>query len=218
MNYWTASLDSLAIVADDSWVECPPSAADVMRAMALKLAVTSPARHLQGLSDDDLLDSAAAIEHLGRYVDALRVEAAAEVAHRSIDVVQRTDGLAARKGAHNAAELIERVTRVSGVSAARRIKLGLDTRTELASPAGPLSARFAIVADALESGFQCVVHGVRPCFTVLDRLAGLAGRAAGRLPSLPVRCVRSPSRIRGRPRSALRGRSGPPAKWWYPVP
>lgn len=121
-----------------------------LKGIALQLAEAVPPRRLFALRDDELLDTTSAIEHLGRYVDALRVEAAAEIADRSVGVATRADGLAARKGCRNAVELIERVTRVSGVTAARRVKLGNETRTS--GPGHSFPARFPVVADALESG------------------------------------------------------------------
>lgn len=140
----SATLDSPAIPATESTLS------DALRSAALRLAAVVPPRQLYALEDDDLLDTAAAIEHLGRYVDALRVEAAGEIAERSRGVVHRSDGLAARKGCRNAVELIERVTRVSGSTAARRVKLGSETRAHGSEPSFP--ARFPLLADALESG------------------------------------------------------------------
>ena len=165
MNFPTATLDSPVIPAAESTM------ADALRNLALRLAEAVPPRRMQGLKDDDLLESMAAIEHLGRYADALRVEAAAEVAQRSKGVVTRSDGLAARKGCHNAAELIERVTRVSGGTAARRIKLGQETRTMVSVSGFSGRARFPFIADALESGLL----GVDAASAIL----------AGILPALP---------------------------------
>lgn len=140
----SALLDSPVTIAAESTM------ADALKAIALSLAEAVPPRQLYALKDDALLDTTAAIEHLGRYVDALRVEAAAEIADRSRGVVDRSDGLAARKGCRNAAELVERVTRVSGSTASRRIKLGNETRA--CGPGLSFPARFPIIADALESG------------------------------------------------------------------
>ncbi len=167
MTYSSFTLERSAETGEEFWVEHAPTIAGKMREAALRLAVAVPSRQLHGLTDDDLLEATSAIEHLGRYVDGLRVEAAAEIAHRSTGVVQRSDGLAARKGAHNAVELVERVTRVSGIAAARRIKLGQQTRTEMASAAGQIPARFRVVADALESGLLGV-DAASAIITALD--------------------------------------------------
>lgn len=160
MSSPSAILDSPAIFAAESTLS------DALRSIALQLADAVPPRHLFALGDDALLDTTAAIEHLGRYVDALRIEAAGEIAHRSRGVVHQSDGLAARKGCRNAVELIERVTRVSGSTAARRVKLGNETR--FCGPGMTFPARFPLVADALESGLlgtdaaSAIVAGILP--------------------------------------------------------
>ncbi|GAA3747216.1 hypothetical protein GCM10022239_23380 [Leifsonia bigeumensis] len=165
MSFPTSTLDSPVIAAGSMLSDGLTS--DSLRSIALQLVEAVPPRRVQGLGDDDLLDVAGAIEHLGRYVDALRVEAAAEISERSL-VVCRAEGLAARKGCRNAAELIERVTRVSGATAVRRIKLGQHTRTDLAEPGMPRAPRFQYVADALETGLigvdaaSAIVAGIRP--------------------------------------------------------
>ncbi len=145
-----------------------PSLPAALKGLALRLSETVRPSELQGLSDNNLLETMASIEHLGRYVDALRVGAAAEVAERSQAVTQRSDGLAARKGCRNATELVERVTRVSGASAHRRIKLGQETRSDLSAPGFPTPARFPHLADALEAGLigmdaaAAIVNGILP--------------------------------------------------------
>ena len=140
--------------------------ADALKAIALRLAEAAPPRQLFALKDDAMLEATAAIEHLGRYVDALRVEAAAEIAHRSKGFVNPADGLAARKGCRNAVELVERVTRVSGSTAARRIKLGGETRS--CGPGLSFPSRFPVLADAFESGLlgtdaaSAIIAGILP--------------------------------------------------------
>ncbi len=174
MNFPSATIETPATVADAFGAEGGPavadSIADAARELATSLAAAIPARLLQLSKDEDLLEAMSAIEQLGRYVDALRVEAAAEVAHRSTGFVNRADGLAARKGCRNAGELIERVTLVSGATAARRIRLGHETRVELAAPGMPCPARFRFVSDALEAGLigvdaaSAIVAGLVPTF------------------------------------------------------
>jgi 5-methylcytosine-specific restriction protein A len=160
MTYPSATLDSPVIPAAESTLS------DALRGVALRLAEAAPPRRLYALEDDTLIEATAAIEHLGRYVDALRVEAAAEIAYRSQGVIDKSDGLAARKGCRNAVELIERVTRVSGVAATRRVKLGKDTRA--CGPGMSFPAQFPVVADALESGLlgtdaaSAIIAGIGP--------------------------------------------------------
>lgn len=174
MNFPSITLETPVDVAGafgaEGFAADANSVAESMREHARSLMTAVPARRLQGLTDDDFIAAMSAIEHLGRYVDALRVEAAAEVAHRSTGFVNRADGLAARKGCRNAAELIERVTRIAGAAAVRRIKLGQETRVELATPGAPSPARFRFVSDALESGLigvdaaSAIVAGLVPTF------------------------------------------------------
>ncbi len=160
MSFPTAILDSPVTSAVESTL------ADALRSFALRLAEAVPPHRLYALGDDTLLDTTAAIEHLGRYVDALRIEAAGEIADRSRGVVHPSDGLAARKGCRNAVELIERITRVSGSTASRRIKLGKETRA--CGPSHSFPAQFPVVADALESGLlgtdaaAAIIAGIGP--------------------------------------------------------
>jgi 5-methylcytosine-specific restriction protein A len=175
MDFPSNAPDASAVVANVSGSKgsaaATDSIADAARGCAHALSAAIPACVLQLSKDDDLLEAMAAIEELGRYVDALRVEAAAEVAHRSTGFVNRADGLAARKGCRNAGELIERVTLVSGTTAARRVRLGRETRVELAAPGMPCAARFRYVSDALESGLigldaaSAIVAGLVPTFS-----------------------------------------------------
>ncbi len=156
----SATLDSPVTFTAESPI------ADALKAIALSLAEAVPPRQLFALKDDAMLETTAAIEHLGRYVDALRVEAAAEIAHRSKGFVNPADGLAARKGCRNAVELVERVTRVSGSTAARRIKLGGETRS--CGPGLSFPSRFPVLADAFESGLlgtdaaSAIIAGILP--------------------------------------------------------
>lgn len=201
----TATLEAPAAVACVSAAEgCPAAAhsiAEAARELARSLAAAIPARRLQLSKDDELLEAMSAIEQLGRYVDALRVEAAAEVAHRSTGFVDRADALSARKGCRNAVELIERVTLVSGATATRRIKLGHETRVELAAPGMPSPARFRFVSDALEAGLigvdaaSAIVAGLVPTFrhASIDGLSAaeeeLVSCAIGTSDLVPTACT-----------------------------
>lgn len=65
-----------------------------------------------GWSDHELLTNTAALEALGRLVDAHRAAAAGEVAERS-RVELGDQRLSTRRGCRSAAELVERVTQAS---------------------------------------------------------------------------------------------------------
>src|SRR5690606_35783758 len=81
------------------------------------------------LADDTLLATTGTLERLGRAVDARRVEAAAELQHRSRSTLG-TASLAVRKGCRDAIELLRRVTFASTVTVRRRLKLGGETRPQ----------------------------------------------------------------------------------------
>ncbi|WP_111719719.1 HNH endonuclease signature motif containing protein [Homoserinimonas sp. OAct 916] len=116
-----------------------------------QLAAVTAGNSITGLSGDDLLRVTGAIEQAGRLVDALRVTAAAEIGHRSRYELGSA-GLSAQKGCRNAADLIERVTRVSGRTAAGRIVVGEQLRPHSSLTGDELPARFPAVAAALTGG------------------------------------------------------------------
>ena len=80
-----------------------------------------------GWSDHELLANTAALEALGRLVDAHRAACAGEVAERS-RVELGDQRLSTRRGCRSAAELLERVTQASASEVRRRIVLGSATR------------------------------------------------------------------------------------------
>lgn len=170
-----------------------PSLADALRSIALQLSEAAPVRMIHHQDDETLLEVTAAIEHLGRYVDALRTEAAGVIDYRSRTFMPAEGGLAARKGCRNAVELIERVTRVAGGTAARRVKLG-----RVMDVSGP---RFPVVADAFESGLlgtdaaNAIVAGLSPALRHcnLDGLKAaeeeLVAAAIGTSKVVPTACT-----------------------------
>ncbi|KRC59182.1 hypothetical protein ASE14_15520 [Agromyces sp. Root81] len=104
-----------------------------------------------GWSDDELLAATAAIEAVGRVIDAHRVACAGEVGERS-RVELGGERLSVRRGCRSAAELLERVTQVSGAESRRRIALGTATRPRRGLTGDPLPARFPAVSAALADG------------------------------------------------------------------
>lgn len=126
------------------------------------------------LDDDSLLLVTAAVENVGRAVDALRVEIAGELSERSRTELGR-EGLAARKGCRNASELMQRATLISGRSASARLSLGREVRARSSLSGTEFPARFARVADALASGqlgidsAAAIICGLLP---TVDRAVG----------------------------------------------
>ena len=169
-------------------------------AVATAFEAAFPSDGLAGVTDDPLLECGSAIERLGRLLDARRVEWAAEVGERSRRELG-SGSLAARKGCRTAVELVQRVTRVSGATAARLLKLGAETRTGLSLTGVEFPARFPLVARALNAGAlgldsaRAIVAGLIP---TLDHVAiddlhcaetELVSAATGTSPDSPVACT-----------------------------
>lgn len=104
-----------------------------------------------GLDDSALVLAATTVEEIGRLVDALRVQLAAEIDERSRYELGR-DGLAQRLGESRAVHLIEKLTRVSSGEAARRVRLGRATRPRFGLDGRPLPAEYPAVSCALADG------------------------------------------------------------------
>jgi hypothetical protein len=119
-----------------------------------------------GLVDDDLLTVTAAVEALGRRVDALRVHCAGELAERSRRELG-LDRLSAKKGCRTPVELIARVARVAESTAARRIRLGSEVRVRTSLVGEDLPPRFESVAD----GLACGELGVDSAQVIVEALA-----------------------------------------------
>jgi Domain of unknown function (DUF222) len=103
------------------------------------------------VSDDVLLEATALLERIGRRADHSRVAVAGEIDERSRRELS-IDGLAARKGCRSASELIQRVTRVSGLTASRRLALAARIRPTIALSGHVGPAQFPSLARAIKSG------------------------------------------------------------------
>ncbi len=103
------------------------------------------------LDDARLVRVLELVEDVGRLVDGLRVNTAAEVADRSRHELG-SDGLSFRLGQRRPQHLIEQFTRVSGAEAARRMRLGALVRTRFALDHSPLPPLYSAVAEALSRG------------------------------------------------------------------
>jgi hypothetical protein len=101
--------------------------------------------------DDELCLFTVQLEQAGRFVDTLRARSAAEIDERSRFELGR-DGLSWRLGQRRSVHLIEQLTRVSGTTAAARIRLGAAIRPRTALDGRPLPAEHPHVADAMNAG------------------------------------------------------------------
>ena len=105
----------------------------------------------RGLTDEQSCERAAVVEEAGRLIDAMRVASAADLARRSRPELGEA-GLARRHGCRTAAQLLERVTRVSAREAARRAQIGAVLSPRCALDGSPLPARFALAGAAVAAG------------------------------------------------------------------
>src|SRR5690554_2385438 len=173
------------------------ASASVAEAIRDGLAQAFASGSLPSTTDDELLARGSALEHLGRLIDARRVEWAGEVGERS-----RRDlgsgSLASRKGCRTASELVQRVTRVSGATASRWLKLGEATRSPLSLSGVAFPARFPRVSAALDEGAigldtaQAITAALTPTLdhVAIDDLAAaefeLVAAATGTGPESPI--------------------------------
>jgi hypothetical protein len=125
------------------------SEAELQQATALLAVVCSVP--VGTLDDDRLLSRLEMGEQLGRFVDALRISAAAEVAERSRHELGAA-GLSYRMGQRRPGHLIEQITRVASSEAGRRMRLGALVRKRAALDGTPLAPLYSHVAAALTRG------------------------------------------------------------------
>ncbi|MBT2516855.1 DUF222 domain-containing protein [Streptomyces sp. ISL-90] len=173
-----------------------------------------------GCSDDELLATMGALEAVGRVVDAHRAAYAGEVAERS-RVELGDQRLSTRRGCRSAAELVERVTQVSGVEARRRAALGSATRAGVGFTGEPLEPQYPLVAAALAGG-ELGADAAGTIIRELDRTRPVADpasfaaaeqalvtEATGRGDGAPVRCTADELRVQAQAWSIFLDQDGP---------
>ena len=176
MNTPTETLDATAGSAAAH--TAADTAADAAKALASFQAISAQIGEalrcsgVRALGDDGLLQVTAAIEAAGRRVDALRVAAAAEIADRSRPELG-SDRLSAKKGCRTPAELVQRMTLVSGPTANRRLRIGAQLRTDYSLAGQPLPPSFPATAAGLATG----VLGLDSADAILGSLAPTLRRA-----------------------------------------
>ncbi|MBM7832643.1 hypothetical protein JOE59_003348 [Agromyces cerinus] len=174
----------------------------------------------RGLGDDELLVAMGALEGVGRLLDAHRATFAGEVAERS-RVELGAGRLSTRKGCRSAAELIERVTQVSGTEARRRVSVGRATLADTGLTGQPVPAAHPHVAAALVAGSlgldaaATIVRELGRTRTVADptRLAvaerELVDQATGTGDAAPVRASADELAVQARAWAAFLDQDGP---------
>lgn len=159
-----------------------------------------------GLTDDALLETTGALERLGRWLGAAQVAIAAEVDDRSRRELG-AEGLAARWGSRNSAELLERITRASSESVSKRLKVGRATRTRVSLVGEQLPASFPNVAEALAAGdlgfdsAHTIIRGLSSVAAIVDVCSiqaaeyELVAAATGTSPESPMPCAADETRV-----------------------
>ena len=172
-----------------------------------------------GWSDHELLANTAALEALGRLVDAHRAACAGEVAERS-RVELGDQRLSTRRGCRSAAELLERVTQASASEVRRRIALGSATRARSGFTGECIEAAFPLVAAALAEGelgadAACtIIRELDRARTVADHAAlataeqALVAEATGSGDGAPVRCTADELRVQAQAWSTFLDQDG----------
>ncbi|MHA6695681.1 DUF222 domain-containing protein [Homoserinimonas sp. A520] len=168
--------------------------------LVTSLETVLPTGALRPVSDDTLLVTTGHLERLGRVVDARRVEAAGELQHRSRPTLGSAS-LAVRKGCRDAVELLRRVTLTSTGTVRRRVKLGAETRVQVALSGDLFPPRFPHIATALHDGTlgvdaaSAIVTELSPTLVRADVAevqraeAELVAAATGTGPDSPVPCT-----------------------------
>jgi hypothetical protein len=137
-----------SIIPGDDLVAELDAAATLLRRLRASLCAES-------MADDELLAVTAAVAEVAQACDAIQVVAAGEIHDRSRSALG-SDRLSARKGCRSASELLQRVTRVSSVTASRLLRVGEAVRTTVSFSGASVPPRFAVVGAALESGGLCL--------------------------------------------------------------
>ncbi|WP_345479161.1 DUF222 domain-containing protein [Amnibacterium soli] len=146
------------------------AAADLVASIAAARAVTP--RFASG-SDDEVLADTAGVEELGRLVDAMRIDAAAQLERRSRKRLGE-DSLAFRSGARDGDELVQQVCRIDSREAKRRVALGTALAPSVALNGDLLPGRHPVLADAVRSG----AVGVEAARVVVNAAKAIGRRVA----------------------------------------
>jgi hypothetical protein len=148
------------------------------------------------LADDELLGCIAAVEALGRRVDALRVTVAAELEARS-GRERGQEGLAQRHGFTRGSHFVELIARVSSAEASRRVRLGAALRPGVGLCGQVLPPAFPLAADAVARGDigTDAARTIIDCLTQASRVASRDDLDAAETALVAQACTASPDLV-----------------------
>ncbi|WP_243077200.1 DUF222 domain-containing protein [Microbacterium sp. SS28] len=129
---------------------------------------------MRGALDTELADATVLIGELGRFVDALLIEATGEVTRRS-RTPERDQRLTTRMGCHDVSELLQRLTRIGPGSAARLQRGARAVLVEQRLDGAPQPPRLPAMRDALIDG-EVGLDGLLAVAGPLDAMGDRVGR------------------------------------------
>ncbi len=124
------------------------AAPDLEAALAVLRAAGS---RLQTATGDELLADGAAIEAIGRLIDAHRLAFAAEVENRTVSP-KGTVPFAFEHGSRDSVDLVAHVARIGRTAARQRVGLGSALAPDVSLRGDLLPGRFGVLADAVTAG------------------------------------------------------------------
>lgn len=149
-----------------------PSGGSGVVLVSVRVAAAVEGGSLGLLDDAEIVALARDAEEFGWIADALRVRVAGELdARAAVDFGEGT--LAHRHGCRNGAELLQRVTQVSGRTASTRFALARETRCSMGLGGHVLPPKFPAVAAALSAG----ALGCEAASVITRTLAGIPAGA-----------------------------------------
>ena len=141
----------------------------IAQAGALLASVVDGVR-FSHLDDGEAVAVMAALEGLGRKVDAARLRSTTDIGVRA-ETDLGNGSLAYKNGCRNRVEFITQLAGISGREAKRRLKLG-ETAVERTPLGLPVAARYPVIAEGLVSGEL----GVESAEIIAGTLTALQGR------------------------------------------
>lgn len=146
---------------------------DDLRSRVLSIVRTADAaRAFERATEQELALQLEAIAEVGRLAEALLIDAVGEVARRC-EAPERDERMTSHLGCRDAAELVQKVTRVDAQTACRSLRAAKAVRPEISGTTGEvLAAPFASTRDAMLEG----VIGIDGVLAIVTPLQATAPR------------------------------------------